>query len=74
MPSEIWRCPACYMVAVLFQKENERIEDFIRRSQAQHDEFSPKCRGRAIRFRGVVIPSITGDRLLFEPMHESVER
>jgi hypothetical protein len=62
------------MVAVLFRKENEWAEDFVRRSQAQHDEYSPGCKGRALQFRGVAIPAITGDRILFEPIHEKPER
>lgn len=74
LPAEIWRCPVCYVVGVLFQKENEQVEDFVRRSQVQHDEFSPGCKGQALRFRGVVISAVTGDRMLFEPIHRSVER
>ena len=66
---EVWICPDCRMVGATLQNLKEDPARMVARCGVQHSEHSPKCNTDALRFRSFVVTSITGDKVLFGPMH-----
>lgn len=68
---EVWICPGCRMLGAQVRRANERADEAVARTGAQHSEFSPGCDVPPIKFRGFVPGGITGDKVLLEPVERA---